>query len=468
MVTGLVRGERPRLPRAAVVALAVGLLVRELLAPWTGHPYDLESFVRTGFAVAHGLSPYGATAPPVPGASFAYLTTPIALVSYPPVWPEFTGAAYLLWTALPGANRFVLYALLKQPAIAADLATAYLLWRLALRWGARERSARTLLVTWAFFPYAIAISAVWGQFDAIVVALVLASLMAASSRARALAYGLGALVKWITVVFVPLELARAGRREAVAVLGVWAGVAVVGLLPFLVQSWSIPGFASLAVYVGHGDNYGMNYVYLLTRGPWAGTLGSTPLLYASLGFLWVPVAIAAGIVGARFGPARRPEAAVRSALFVLTAVFLVRWGLYEQYFLYLFALVALDLTVFHGGRRALAAVLLVLASAQLLVNNDLGLRFLVPADPSLGPVLALAEANGPLALARAIALGALAVAMTVTLVQWLWVLFRDESAPRPWPLWLLARRPPLGAPPSHVPNSGGPADSDTPPVSETP
>ena len=39
--------------------LIVGLLIREAFSFWTGHPFDFELWVRTGFWVTHGLSPYG-------------------------------------------------------------------------------------------------------------------------------------------------------------------------------------------------------------------------------------------------------------------------------------------------------------------------------------------------------------------------------------------------------------------------
>ena len=428
--------DRPPLTRAAWTALLLGLLVREAIAPWTGHPYDLESFVRTGYVVAHAGDPYLVSAPPVPGASFAYLQGAIALTSYPPAWPEYTGGVFALWSQVAGANRFVLYALLKQPAIAGDLAVAYLLRWAALRGGASEGRAHRLLVGWTFFPYAVAISAVWGQFDSLVVALVLAGLLAGTSAHRGMCYAAGTLLKWIAGVLVPLELAASGRRPAAAFAAAFVSVLAVALLPFAVQGWSLPHFAVVAEFVGHGNNQGMNFVYLLVKGPWAPTLGAVPYLFPALGYLWVPVAVAAGMLGARWRSAGAPDAAVRATLFVFLAVLLVRWGLYEQYFLYLFALIAVDLATAHPGRRGVALLLVGLASAQLLVNNDLGARFLTPSVPGWFGILAQAEATGPWATPRVLALSGLALAMTVTLAQWVWVVARDQANPVPWPVRL--------------------------------
>lgn len=376
--------------------------------------------------------------PPVPGVSFAYLGESLPLTSYPPAWPELLGALYLLWSHLGAGNRFVLYALLKQPGIAADLASASLLRGLAVRWGATPAAADRLLGFWVFFPYTVVITAVWGQFDAVIVALILASLYAGSTLQRQLVFGLGIAVKWVTAIFVPLEGARERWPRALlaaVALGVAAGLVIV---PILVQGWSLPGATHVAVGTAHGDNLGMNWVYLLTFTGLPSQLGALGIA-TGLGFLWVPAALLAGIVASRWGSASDPPQALRALLFVLSAVFLVRWGLYEQYFLYLFALLALDVAVFHPGRKRLFQLLVVVASLQLLANNDLGLRFLAPADPSIWPWLQTLEADSTWGLARAYVLAVLAVAMTISLAQAVLVLARDDPNPTPWP-GLLARR----------------------------
>ncbi len=430
---------RLSLPRKGWALLAVGLVVREALSFWTGHPYDLESFLRTGFVVAHGADPYVALAPPVPGVSFGYLNAGIALASYPPFWPELLGGIYRFWEDLGAGNRFVLYFLLKQPGIAADLGTAYLLWRIARRAGAALGTALGALGFWSLFPYAIAISAVWGQFDAILVMVVLLGVEARTALERNLLYGVGILVKWLTVVFLPLSVFRERRRTRLSVLAAAGLVGGLGILPFVFQGWSLTEFLTLTRNVSHGNNWGMNYVFLLTYQPVASTLGTVPGLYSALGFAWVPAAVVAGYVAARWVRSGGVSAEVRALLFVLAAVLLVRWGLYEQYFLYLFALLVLDLAVAHPGRRGLFRFTVAVASAQLLANNDLGLRFLTPLDPGLLTTLYAAEAGPAWGVLRTDVLLVLAVIMTITLVQLLMVLASDEPTPRPWILLVPSR-----------------------------
>ncbi len=433
----------PSLPRRGLLLLAVGLLVREALSFWTGHPYDLESFVRTGFIVAHGANPYVALASPVPGVSFGYLNGGIALASYPPFWPELLGGLYGLWEHVGGGDRFALYFLLKQPGITADLGTSYLLWRIALRARATPAAALRLLGFWSLFPYAIVISAVWGQFDAILLALVLLSFYARNALERSLVYGAGILVKWLTVVFLPLALFRERGWRRLAVLAAVALVGGFGVLPFAFQGWSLEHFLTVTRFVAHGNNFGMNYVFVLTYEPVASTLDGVPWLYAALGYAWIVAALAAGWVAARWTSPGGTVPELRALSFVLAAVLLVRWGLYEQYFLYLFALLALDTALAHPGRRGLLLFTVGIASAQLLANNDVGLRFLTPLDPGLLTTLTSAEAGPTWGVLRTDVLLVLAVVMTVTLVQILKVLLSDELAPRPWilrlPSWLAAR-----------------------------
>jgi glycosyl transferase family 87 len=437
-----------RFSHRATRFLLLGLAVREALSFWTGHPFDLESFIRTGAVVAHGGNPYALAAPPVPGASFAYLGGTLPLASYPPFWPELLGGLFGLWTHVGGGDRFALYWLLKQPGIAADLATAYVLGRLAIRSRASTAAVEGVVAFWSLFPYAIVITAVWGQFDSIVVVLILALFYARGPIERNLLYGLGILAKWFSGVFLPLELFRStGWRRAAVVLALGVPIGL-GVLPFALQGWSLPRFSTLAVYEAHGNGLGMNYVYALTFGSGEGFFEQVPHLYTALAFLWVPVAVATGWVAARWVKAEGSPAELRALLFVVAGILLVRWGLYEQYFLYLFSLAALDLWVFHPGRRALYGWTVGLATAQLLANNDLGLRFFVPIDPSLLNTLLQLEASDGWGAVRAYVLLGLAIAMTITLVQLVWTFLHNEARPQPWPTRLAQRiraRPAGGA-----------------------
>lgn len=434
------RFRRLGLPPGVGTILLAGLALREVFSFWTGHPYDLEVWIRTGYEVAHGSNPYTSFWPSVPGASFAYLNQTLPSAAYLPFWPALLGELYRAWLAFGGGNRFVLYFLLKQPGIVADMASAYLLYRLAEHWTGSVDRAKSLLAFWSFFPYAIIITAIWGQFDSIVVAVVLGLLFARDTLERNLLYGLGILVKWLTVIFLPLEVLRERGVRRIGILVALALPGAITLLLFLLEGWSFGGISATTASQTHGGGLGMNYAYLLSFSYAPAVVSSIPGLYTALGYLWIPGVTVAGVIAARWVRARGPAAELRALLLVVTVFLLLRWGLYEQYLLYLFALLALDVAVFHPGRRAFLLFTTVLATVDLLVNNDLGIRFISPLSTQVQPFTASIDASDSWGVARTWALAVLAVVVTLTLVQLGRSLLRDEATPRPW-LYAIRSRP---------------------------
>lgn len=429
------------LPRFALAVLLAGLAVREAFSFWTGHPFDFESWVRTGAVVAQGRNPYSAFWPPVPGVSFAYLSSNLTSAAYLPAWPLLLGGLYRAWEAVGAGNRFVLYFLLKQPGILADVATAYLLYRLTERFTGSATSAQAVLVFWSFFPYAIVITAVWGQFDSLVVVLLLALLYARDPIERTVVDGVGILVKWVTVIFLPLELFRDRGWRRFAFLVALVLPLGVTLAVFLLEGWTLPGLgsqglASVSLSQSAGGGMGMSWVYFVTLPSVRSVLGVLGGLYGYGPYLWVPTAILSGWWAARWLGHGDRRSELRAMLFVLVAFLLVRWGLYEQYLLYPFALLALDVAAFAPGRRPLFAWFVAFGTADLLVNNDFGYRFVAPVVAGVATTTARWDASAVYGLGRAVALGILAVAVTVTLVQILVALVRDAPSPTPWPVGL--------------------------------
>ena len=429
-----------RLGRSWTIAriLLVGTLVREAFSFWTGHPFDFESWIRTGYVVAHGGNPYSAFWPPVPGASFESLNSNLTSAAYLPFWPELLAGLYLLWTAVGGGDRFVLYFLLKQPVILADVASAYLLYRLVLRYTGDGARARQVALFWSLFPYAITITAIWGQFDSIIVVLLLALFYARGAIERNLLLGLGIFVKWLTVIYLPLEFFRAKGLARATFLVALALAGGLTLLVFGLEGWSIAGFgtqglASVALSQSQGGGLGMNYALILSLANVQSVLGQIPYFYRLAPYAWVPGILLGGWAAARWVGRGEPISEMRALLFVLVLFLLLRWGLYEQYFLYLFGLLALAVAVFRPGFRALFRFTWGLAAIDLLVNNDLGMRFVSPIDPGIYAYTAALDANDGYGIVRTYLLVVLAVAVTLTLVQWAWTLWRDDPEPRPWP-----------------------------------
>lgn len=422
----------PRLPLRAVKLLAAGLVLREAFSFWTGHPFDFEVWVRTGYVVAQGKDPYVSFWPAVPGVSFAYLTTSLTPAAYLPFWSALLGALYRAWLAFGGGDRFVLYFLLKQPGILADVGSAYLIYRLVERWTGQPSAALAALSFWSFFPYAIAITAVWGQFDSIVVLVLLALLFARTSVERNLLYGIGIFVKYLTAIFVPLEIFRErGLRRLGFVLALAVPAALTAAV-FRAEGWSFASLGASGLSQSHGGGLGMNYAFLLSLSTISGFFSEIPGFYLVVVYLWVPGVVLAGWVGARWVGSRTPRSELRALLLVVTVFLLLRWGLYEQYLLYLFSLLVLDVAAFHPGRRALLLFTYALSGIWLLVNNDLGLRFLSPLSTQVQPYTSSLDANDGWGLFRTGALIVLSVMITVTLIQVVRTVLRDEERPVLW------------------------------------
>ncbi len=422
---------RWRSPLAPIVLVA--LAVREVFSFWTGHPFDFEIWVRTGYVVAHGHNPYLGLEGPVPG-SFAYLGTQLPLAAYPPFWSGLVGAIYRLWMAIGGGNRFVLYFLLKQPPIAGDLAAVYLLYRLAERWTGDRARARWIAWFWALFPYSILVSAIWGQFDAIIVAVLLAMLWARSAVERNVEIGFGVFVKFVTAIFVPLELFRArGLDRAKALIGpaVAAGLTIA---VFLGAGWGfLTGFSATATSQASKGPGGMNYALLFNLQAVERSLAAVPGFFPYASYLWVIGIVLAGWVGARWlSRDARTATELRAMSLVLAAFLLLHWGVNEQYMLYLFAPLALDLALYHPGRRALFVYLVGICAAFLVFNNDFLYRFVSPIDPAVVGTSSALDASAGYGLFRTDGLYVIAVLVTIALAQVVYVLLTDEDRPVPW------------------------------------
>ncbi|MCI4320852.1 MAG: hypothetical protein L3K05_00900 [Thermoplasmata archaeon] len=444
-------GARPG--RSIAVVLFVGLAIREAFSFWTGHPYDLEVWIRTGHAAAGGASPYAQAWPAVPGVSFGYTNQPLYSAAYLPFWPDIFGGSYLVWEHIGGGNRFVLYFLLKQGPIAGDLAVAGLLYRYVLRETGDVRAALSAMSFWAFFPYDIAITAIWGQLDSVTTVLILAVLLAEEARAgwRSMVWGVGTFVKWITVVFLPLEFFR---NRGLQRLWPLVGLGVTGaltLVAFDVPHWPISILLPSTTSSSAGGGGGMNYAQLANLWFLAEPLNANSGVTWVLSRLWIPAVVAAGWYAARWFRIPDSGRTLRALLFVLTTLLLFRWGLYEQYMLYPFALLAADVYTLHPKRREFLYFLIVLATGFFLVNNVLGIWFATPAYPNAFVLVQNFDSSATWGTIRYDLLDVFAVLMTATLVQLLVVLVRDDPAPRPWIFWpwrLRPRAPDLATPPS--------------------
>jgi len=365
---------------AKVLALVVlGLLVREFFSFWTGHPYDLEVWVRTGYWVVRGVNPYGVL-PFAPGVSFEVDVGAggTATVAYLPFWPVLVGALYDVYRLLGSPDPLLYYSLIKQPIIVCDILLAYLLYRYLEKRG--SESASFVLKVWLFSPFSIILSSMWGMFDAIAVFFVLLALNVPAGGYRGALSGVATFAKSIPLIYT-IPLARAPRKAASLALAIGIPV-LLTLLVIWLAGWPFSVFENtLQSTLGKGARTLSIWDVLFYLNFLGDLSDSSLLILAWVGYLWiVAVAIATVLAYKWFG--FDTERGLVQSLILITLTFLVlRAQVNEQYQLYLLALAVLDVAMWSPQRKNLFWVLLTLAILAIITNDIFLIRMLAPVYP---------------------------------------------------------------------------------------
>ena len=367
--------------RKANVFLLLGFAIREFFSFWTGHPTDFELWVRLGYAMTHGGDPYGVL-PVVPGLSFAnvfgYLNAPT--IAYLPFWPLITGLIYILYSAVGWDNRFFYYFLLKQPIIFGDVGLAYLMFSFVY---ARKPESNSLWVLsfWLFSPFTIIISGIWGMFDSIAISFVFLSIMSSKQVKMALWEGLAIFAKTIPIIYaVPITMKRP-RNLWAALLAVTVAI-LLSIVTFAAMGWPFSLAITTVESTAFKGNWSMsawdivyylNYLSLLPN--------LSPQMYETLGLLWVPAIIVFTWVAIRRFRSQLEYGLIQSLLVCTLAFLIFKARVTEQYGLYLFALAAVDVAMWHPERKRLLFITTAVAMIYLVVNNFFFVRFLSPVYP---------------------------------------------------------------------------------------
>jgi len=283
-----------RVARLPIRHIALGLVIRELLAPWTGHPYDFEVWIRLGFYMQSLGNPYR-TLPYVQGLSF-FPNATTGSISYPPLSAFIFAATYKLYTLLGDPSRFLYYFLLKQPMVWADVGAAVVLARIILLSG-DAKSARTAFLVWIYFPLGIIISSMWGQLDPTSLFLALLAIyyfLSSKWLISATMLGLSIYLKTLPLVFLPVFLmqARTGAKVKLGYSLVSLAVPVAGtLVPALAFNWGYRGiysnFSFQVVSPFPGEMSALGLVYL--------AIPLSNLVHLFTISIWVPVLLVAYI-----------------------------------------------------------------------------------------------------------------------------------------------------------------------------
>lgn len=264
--------------RPILSGLLIGTVIRLLAAPFLGHPWDINTWIKVGeLSIDYGVNVYEISNP---------TEFPWGFYTYPPTWLYWSSLVYLISKFLGGVNITVL--LLKLPIIFFDILLGLLVYKVVYDSKHDTRRASTAFHLWYLNPVTIFISSVWGMFDSLATYFLLLSAVLVARkdyRGSALTLGIGSAVKIFPalalLVTIPILLFRDGLKPA----RIMKDYLVFFAVPPLIVS--IPFLGKISQYLGsmffHFQNVGQ-FTY------WA--LLSTIVNVKQLGYIMFIILIA--------------------------------------------------------------------------------------------------------------------------------------------------------------------------------
>jgi len=218
------------------IILALGLLARLFLAPFTGNPWDMYVWIQSGRDfLEHQINPYDVLyyKSISSGRYFAWY-------GYPPVWFFSIIQSYFLYTLLPWRNLESAYLAIKAPLIATDLLVGYIIY-MQLERKIGHKVALVAASAYILNPYVIWISAGWGIHDNFCAVFTLIAYIAYANghpKTSATSLGLAIASKQYSIFALPAFLLfkpKTSSRLTYLIITAFAPLAV--SLPFLVWNY---------------------------------------------------------------------------------------------------------------------------------------------------------------------------------------------------------------------------------------
>jgi Gpi18-like mannosyltransferase len=283
-----------------------------------------------------------------------------------------------VYVALPAhlQNHDVLVALLKAPAILADIAMAALAYAIVLRWKSRREALAAAAIA-ALGPWTWLISAVWGQVDAVYVLFLMLALRFALRERFTLAWSflaIAILVKPFPLVVAPLLLVWQIQRQGLSARLAFGplsslAIAYVTSLPFAPTANPLDVFRWLVAIVQGGHvlfpftSVSALNVYTIAGSFWGSDAGSVFGLpqrdwgFVALAALTGSITVVLAQRSTLRSPGEREQAFVTSAFLLLAATYMVLTRMHERYLLPAMAIAPLMWFVAGVPRLTLAVML---------------------------------------------------------------------------------------------------------------
>jgi hypothetical protein len=409
------------------VFLAGAVYIRVWAAPLSSGPDVAQFWAFATVFHSHGIDFYryaSATDSTFPFQGWGYV--------YPPVWLLILGIC-LLAASGSQATEFMIDSswrlAMKVPIIVADAAIGCLLF-----WALSGSKVRQLIFTvlWLFHPTVWFESAVFGQFDSIAAAFLIASIIALGRGKNLPAFILAALAvmtKQHTLMAVALMIISfmgyIDRKQLIKYLLVFAGVIVIISIPFLLTgnfssyarsillSASSPGYQDHVMYAFNGIGSLLTYLHIYFGWDTEALFQmNIPLLIVSL------VAAAVFIYRRRVIPAR--AALVGLCLFI---AFFYRIN-YQYLVIYIPLALLLAARTNHWSERIVTLALVAVPAIWIwLSNSAFWFNYLQPLAPQVVPLLertGLVRYGTPDYAYLAISLTIMALCLAYVLGAFLW------------------------------------------------
>lgn len=313
--------------------LGIGLFLRIAAAPWiNGHPFDISLFKNWATSAADHFSTFY-----VNGSS-----------DYPPFY------IYILYgvgkiASLPAMSSYM-NLLIKLPSLLADVATTYLIYKLARKYLTYELS---LLISafYLFNPAVLINSTFWGQVDSFFTLLIVAALLLLSSKKLAWAtviFTAAVLMKPQGVIFLPIlffELVRRKRIRDFLTVGLTSlFTAVLLILPFSFSQeplWIFKLFSHTLGEYPYASVNAFNFFSLLGANYVQDSTTLFVFSYHTWGLIFITlITLYSWWI---YGKGRSAKYAALTALLQITGVFTFSASMHERY---LFPAAALALLAF--------------------------------------------------------------------------------------------------------------------------
>ncbi|HWP97776.1 MAG TPA: glycosyltransferase 87 family protein [Syntrophomonadaceae bacterium] len=307
-----------------------------------GHPFDIALFKGWAASAAHGLLQV-----------YSY-----ARVDYPPLY------MYVLFivgkaASIPAMNPYYTL-LLKLPSMLADIATAYLIYRLARKHLALELSL-LLCAFYIFNPAVLINSTLWGQVDSFFTLLLVAAVFLLSEKKIGLSSSLftaAVLMKPQGIIFLPLlffELLR--QKNLKSFLQAAASAICTALLIILPFAWHQGPLWIFKLYANTLGEYpyasvnAFNFFSLLGANYVPDSSIPFLLTYHNWGMLFI-VAVTA-FTWFIYAKGKSPALASAAALIQIAGVFTFSASMHERYLFPALALAILSFIYLKDKRLLL-------------------------------------------------------------------------------------------------------------------